>query len=215
MQNVIFHVKLLSPDINIFNFEIETVSGLLITRACFHFICGFKISLSILICGYQMQNQSRCIFNFYSGYWTAVWVDSSESKPRKKSGAAFYKTKFDLGWSQEWSFIKRGMDLFHFLCTVCNTNVPRNYQGLAVVKRHLQSRHPKDAYKHSVNEMQASVSSFLVTEPLKDRITSAEVKFTVFLAENNLQMATADNASRQFKSMFLDSQIAKKYSFGS
>ena len=82
------------------------------------------------------------------------------------------------------------------------------------MKRHLQSSHHKDAYKHSVNETQASVSSFLVTEPLKDRITSAEVKFTVFLAENNLQMATADNASRPFKSMFPDSQIAKKYSCG-
>ena len=65
-----------------------------------------------------------------------------------------------------------------------------------------------------MNETQTSVSSFLVTEPLKDRITSAKVKFPVFLAENNLQMATADNVSRLFKSTFPDSQIAKKYSCG-
>ena len=65
--------------------------------------------------------------------------DSGKSQPRKRPGAAFYKTKFDPKWSQEWSFIKRGNDSFHFLCTVCNKNVPCNHQGLADVERHLRS----------------------------------------------------------------------------
>ena len=50
--------------------------------------------------------------------------DSSESKPRKRPGAAFYKTKFDPKWSQEWPFIEHRKDSFHFLCTVYNKNVP-------------------------------------------------------------------------------------------
>ena len=60
----------------------------------------------------------------------------------------------------------------------------------------------------------SSVSSFLATDPIQEKVMAAEVKLTVFLAENHLPMAVADQASRLFKSMFPDSQIAKKITCG-
>ena len=56
----------------------------------------------------------------------------------------------------------------------------------------------------------------MVPEPLKDKITSAEIKLTVFVAENkhSLTIAISDEFGKLFRSIFLDSKIAKKYQCG-
>ena len=132
----------------------------------------------------------------------------------KKSGAKFYKTKFDHQWRKDWPSIKMGKDQFHFLCTVCNKHMSCIHQGLFDVKRHVQGSSHQAGYKDCIGEKQSSVSSFLATDPIQEKVMAAEVKLTFFLAENHLPMAVADQASRFFKSMFPDSRIAKKITCG-
>ena len=132
----------------------------------------------------------------------------------KKSGAKFYKTKFDHQWRKQWPSIKMGKDQFHLLCTVCNKHIPCSHQGLFDVKGDLQVSSHQAAYKDCIGEKQSSVSSFLATDPIQEKVVATEVKLAVFLAEIRLPMAVADQASRLFKSMFLDSQIAKKITCG-
>ena len=132
----------------------------------------------------------------------------------KNSEAKFYKTKFDHQWRKEWPFIKMRKNQFHFLCTVCNKHMSCSHQGLFDVKRHAQTSSHQAAYKDCIGEKHSSVSSFLATDPIQEKVMAAEVKLTVFLAENHLPMAVADQASRLFKSMFPDSQIAKKITCG-
>ena len=107
-----------------------------------------------------------------------------------------------------------GKDQFHFLCTVCNKHMSCSHQGLFDVKRHVQASSHQAAYKDCICEKQSSVSSFLAADPIQEKVMAAEVKLTVFLAENHLPMAVADHASRLFKSTFPDSQIAKKITYG-
>ena len=132
----------------------------------------------------------------------------------KKSGAKFYKTKFDHQWTKEWPFIKMGKYQFHFLCAVCNKHMSCSHQWLFDMKRHVQASSHQAAYKDCIDEKQSSVSSFLATDPIQEKVMAAEVKLTVFLAENHLPMAVADQASQLFKSMFPDSQLAKKITSG-
>ena len=85
-----------------------------------------------------------------------------------------------------------------------------SHQGLFDVKRHVQANSHQAACKDCIGEKQSFVSPFLATDPIQEKVMATEVKSTVFLAENHLPMAVADQASRLFKSMFPDSQIAKK-----
>ena len=52
------------------------------------------------------------------------------------------------------------------------------------------------------------------TKHLEKQAIRAEVLFSVFLAEHNLTLATADHMSKPFKSIFPDSQIASKCKCG-
>ena len=102
----------------------------------------------------------------------------------------------------------------NFLCTVCNKHMSCSHQGLCDVERHVQASSHQAANKDCICEKQSSVSSFLAIDPIQEKVMAAEVKPTVFLAENHLIMAVEDQASRLFKSMFPDSQIAKKITCG-
>ena len=74
------------------------------------------------------------------------------------------------------------------------------------MKRHVQASSHQAVYKDFIGEKQSST--------IQEKVMAAEVKLTVFLAENHLPMAVEDQASRLFKSMFPDSQIAKKTTCG-
>ena len=78
------------------------------------------------------------------------------------------------------------------------------------MKRHVQTSSHQAAYKDCIGEKQSSVSSFLTTDPIQEKVMAAEVKLTVFLVENHLPMAVADQASQIFRYMFPDNQIAKR-----
>ena len=54
----------------------------------------------------------------------------------------------------------------------------------------------------------------MVPETLQDKITSAEIKMTVFLAKHNLPIVISDELGKLFRSIFSDSNIAKKYQCG-
>ena len=128
----------------------------------------------------------------------------------KKSGAKFYTTKFDQQWTKERPFIKMGKNQFHFLCTVCNKQLACSHQGLFDVKRHVQASSHQAAYKDCIGETQSSVSSFLATDPIQEKVMAVEVKLTVFLAENHLSMAVADQASRLFNLCFLTARSPER-----
>ena len=48
--------------------------------------------------------------------------------------------------------------------------------------------------------------------PLDKKVTNAEVKFTNFIVQHNLSLATSDHLTSLIKDVFTDSEIAKKYS---
>ena len=109
--------------------------------------------------------------------------------------------------------IQKGKDEYHFFCSVCFKDVSCSHQGLSDVKRYIQYQGHQQAVKHAVGETQGSVSTFMVPEPLQDKITSAEIKMTVFLAKHNL-IAISDEFGKLFRSIFCDSNIEKKYQCG-
>ena len=78
----------------------------------------------------------------------------------------------------------------------------------------MQAGSHQAVYKDCIGEKQSSVSSFLATNPIQEKVMATEVKHTVFLAENHLPMAVADQANRLFKSTLPDSQIAKRITCG-
>ena len=65
---------------------------------------------------------------------------SSESVPRKLSGAARYKTKFQRVWQDKWPFATPVQgDPHSFRCNVCNKVVSSGHQGERDVSRHYES----------------------------------------------------------------------------
>ena len=96
-----------------------------------------------------------------------------------------------------------------FFCSICFKDVSCGHQDLSDVKRHIQYQGHQQAGKHAVGEAQGSVSTFMVPEPLQDKITSAEIKMTVFLGKHNLPIAITDEFGKLFKFIFLTAILQK------
>ena len=97
--------------------------------------------------------------------------------------------QFDPKWSSSGRVFRKTKMNIIFFCSVYVKDVSCSYQGLSDVKRHIQFQGHQQAVKHAVGETQGSVSTLMVPEPLQDKITSAEIKMTVFLAKHNLPIA--------------------------
>ena len=100
---------------------------------------------------------------------------------------------------------KAGMD--HYVnCSICKKDFSIGHGGLNDVKRHVLSKsHVNSA---AVKKQQPTVSSLFKScdyTPIQLATIAAEVKFSNFLVEHNLPLATADHAGDLFRSMFLNS----------
>ena len=81
-----------------------------------------------------------------------------------------------------------------------------SHGGKNDVTSHVSSKHHKEAAT-SASSSQSILSFF---QPRKqDKVTEAEARWALFTAKHNLSFLASDHATRLFKAMFPDSEIAK------
>ena len=119
-------------------------------------------------------------------------------------------SNFQREWSILWPCIQPLKDHFERAqCTVCNSSFGIAHQGKRDVQRHLEgSDHKRLA---AVVSSCQNLSSFVPDSTSQRKIINAEVLFTTFILEHNLPFEVAAHAGNLFRSMFPDSEIAKKY----
>ena len=76
---------------------------------------------------------------------------------------------------------------------------------------HVSGKHHKEAA--SAASSSRSVTSFYKPQ-LRQSVTEAEVRWAMYTAKHNLSFLSSDHASKLFKVMFSDSEIAKSFSSG-
>ena len=76
---------------------------------------------------------------------------------------------------------------------------------------HVNGRHHKEA--SSAASSSRSVSSFYKPQ-LRQSVTEAETRRALYTAKHNLSFLASDHATKLFKAMFPDSEIAKSFGSG-
>ena len=103
----------------------------------------------------------------------------------------------------------RGVNFAH--CKICFTDFSIAASGLYDVGKHVGGK------KHVARAKMAKVTAThffkpeSTTSPLEHKVISAELLFSRFLVEHNVPIAVSDHATKLFKAMFPDSEIAKHY----
>ena len=95
------------------------------------------------------------------------------SATRKWSGAAKYKTRFQITWQEAWPFALPEEDNpYSFLCKVCVKKVSCGHQGERDVARHAASaQHQKNAKAmKGIKPLGFKLAS--ASDPLKDKVNS-------------------------------------------
>ncbi|KAI6648087.1 hypothetical protein LOD99_11896 [Oopsacas minuta] len=99
-------------------------------------------------------------------------------------------------------------------CTICQVDICISGGGKHEVDRHLKTAKHKSLLGQ-VDE-QPSISTALVAaaslNPLNKQVMSAEIYFSLFVAEHNLPFLVADHFTHLTKVMFPDSHNAQSYS---
>ena len=114
-----------------------------------------------------------------------------------------WSQKFKEDYSVEWPCITRSSKgIYHAFCKICNDSISVEHGGRDDIRRHPNAR--------SGNTM----FSYFRKPSEEEDATKAELLFTGFLIEHNIQIAASDHAGSLFRVMFPDSQIAKKYGCG-
>jgi hypothetical protein len=127
-------------------------------------------------------------------------------------GAGKYRSKFKSEWGHMYPVKAVKNDLYSFHCIPCMKNIKCDHQGITDVKNHCGTESHKKREKQM--KSQPSVSQLFHSQEPKDAVTKAEVIVTNFLIQHNLPLATSDHLGPLFRSVFPDSDIAKKYSCG-
>ena len=83
-----------------------------------------------------------------------------------------------------------------------------SHGGRSDVTSHINSKTHKEAVKSSSNSR--PLSSFF-SQNVTTNVIEAETRWAVFVAKHNLAFLTSDHATKLFKEMFPDSNIAKKF----
>lgn len=131
---------------------------------------------------------------------------SISKKPAKK----IYDQKYKESYHEEWPCISKSRKgELHAFCTTCSRDFSVNHGGSNDVKRHIISATHKDLSK--VRSTSQSIAGFFKKPDEEDKIIKAEMLFTGFLVEHNLNIASSDHAGPLFRRMFPDSNIAAKY----
>ncbi len=96
-------------------------------------------------------------------------------------------------------------------CTLCSTDFSISNGGKSNVTSHLKGKKHMELVAGSSSTM--SVTSFFETQFPKT-VIEAEAQWALFVAKHNLAFLTSDHATKLFKQMFPDSEIAKKFACG-
>ena len=96
-------------------------------------------------------------------------------------------------------------------CSLCSSDFSVSHGGKNDVTTHVKGKRHRDmAMAASISQ---SVRSFFGPQVLKS-VNEAELRWSLFVAQHNLSFQTSDHATKLFKAMFPDSDIAKKFACG-
>ena len=101
-------------------------------------------------------------------------------------------------------------------CNICAIDLSVGGGGLCEVKRHMESKHHRDGVKAFTNQAAASMTSLLSQkkQSLNEQVTTAELYFTILIAEHNLAFSAGDHFTKLCKKMFPNSKIAEGFACG-
>ncbi len=97
------------------------------------------------------------------------------------------------------------------LCSLCCSDFGVSHGGKHDVYFHVNGKRHKEAA--SAASSTCSVTSFFKPQHIS-RVTEAEARWALFTAKHNLSFLTSDHATKLFKTMFPDSEIAKAFACG-
>ena len=80
------------------------------------------------------------------------------------------------------------------------------------VTTHVKGKHHKEAA--SAASSSGAMTSFFIRPQLRQCVTEAEARRALFTAKHNLSFLSSDHATRLFKAIFPDSEIAKSFACG-
>ena len=123
--------------------------------------------------------------------------------------STLHKAHFQAEWLQDFPYIKlREKGDGFALCSLCISSFSTTAGGKNDITRHTKgSAHVANANSSKTTPKIAQL--FKATPP--DRVTHAEVLFSVFVTEHNLPFSFADIFTDLCQHMSLDSQIPKKF----
>ena len=106
-------------------------------------------------------------------------------------------------------------------CSLCNAVFSVRSGGANDVSKHFGSKkhalhvssmkHTRNLSNFGVGNSEAAKVARRKSEELQHNVQNAEAQFIQFVAEHNLPFRTGDHFSKLVKSMFPDSEIAKKF----
>ena len=134
--------------------------------------------------------------------------DRATGKSQKKNK---YAQKYREEYHKECPCIKKSTKgENHAFYTPCISDISVKYGGRNDILRHIVSdKHCATSTKARSNT--PAIDGFFCKSGADDCIVKAEMLFTGFLIEHNLNVASSDHAGPLFRRMFPDSKIAAKY----
>ncbi len=96
-------------------------------------------------------------------------------------------------------------------CSLCCSDFGVSHGGKHDVYVHVNGKRHKEAA--SAASSTCSMTSFFKPQHIS-RVTEAEARWALFTAKHNLSFLTSDHATKLFKTMFQDSEIAKAFACG-
>ena len=127
------------------------------------------------------------------------------------------KPKRASKWQADWkryNMTSSGKGSSYAYCKTCGVDFSVAGGGVHEVKRHIQTKKHQDHVRGMSNQLSISSSLQSSKNSLDDRITTAELYFSTFIAEHNLPFLAADHFTKLCKVMFPDSKIAEGFSCG-
>lgn len=96
-------------------------------------------------------------------------------------------------------------------CSFCSSDFSVSHGGRNDVTTHIKGKRHKEMGKAASTSQ--SVKSFFRPQLLKS-VNEAEMRWSLFVAKHNLSFQTSDHATKLFKTIFPDSDIARKFACG-
>ena len=140
---------------------------------------------------------------------------NTTSDKRKQAKVTKRQQVFKHEYSDQYPVIQASERGCHYAyCKVCKSHFSVAAGGIYDCAVHVGGKRHKSLMQVTSNQM--SMNTF-VSKTLTDyehQTISAELLFSRFIVEHNLPLAVSDHATKLFRQMFPDSQIAKSFQCG-